>query len=321
MTLLKVCHRGSTPSADGKARAYSASIQVGDLEVATTVRDPRANDHSARLDWYFAEHIRFPFLDEQAAYDAEERIKEVGKALFDQIFGALAHREIGMLYEKLKNQGFNDCEIVISGPPEFHDLPWETMCDATGEVLAVRVPITRQLGAAAGGQDALQIGTTLNILLVTARPDGVADVAYRTIAQPLVEMLNTSDFQIKLDLVRPATYRELETRLAHATKAHGAGYYQIVHLDMHGVFHREGPPNVTGAAAVFESCGSGGADVVPAAKLAHLIAEHQVSMVITNACDSAAQSTDQLSLAQELVKAGVPPPVLGWLTRSPSQQR
>lgn len=80
----------------------------------------------------------------------------------------------------------------------------------------------------------VQPSATINLLLVTARPHGKRDVAYRTIQRPLIEMLRRSQLPVTVDVVRPGTWRALVDHLHAARRQHGIGHYQIIHFDLHG---------------------------------------------------------------------------------------
>src|SRR2546422_767408 len=83
-------------------------------------------------------------------------------------------------------------------------------------------------------QASVQPSPTINLLIVTARPFGRRDAGYRTISRPLVEALLQSKLPVKIDMVRPGTYRALENHLRATTAQHGVGYYQVIHFDVHG---------------------------------------------------------------------------------------
>ena len=81
----------------------------------------------------------------------------------------------------------------------------------------------------------------MNIVVVTARPDGPRDVGYRTISRPLLDALRTAGLPVTVDLVRPGTWQALRDHLRSATERHGSGWYQVIHFDLHGAFSGYGP--------------------------------------------------------------------------------
>jgi hypothetical protein len=69
------------------------------------------------------------------------------------------------------------------------------------------------------------------VLLVVARPHGKHDVGYRTISQPLVEAVQNANLPVKIDILRPGTYRALVEHLKNTTARRDKGYYHLIHFD------------------------------------------------------------------------------------------
>jgi len=88
--------------------------------------------------------------------------------------------------------------------------------------LTVRLPVTRRVDALSSKFDLPGRRPTLNILVVMARPDGLADVGYRTISRPLLDALRTAGLLVTVDLVRPGTWQALRDHLRAATERHGS---------------------------------------------------------------------------------------------------
>jgi tetratricopeptide (TPR) repeat protein len=318
VTAVRIGERGQRP--DGSFTVGVVFELGGEYEV--TVSDPGDPGVEQELVWYFEEHLRFPFLDQDRERGAVEQISAYGQALFAQLFGGDAAFD----YRQLRHGGFDGCRMDISGSAGFHRLHWETLRDPElNTPLAVRLPVTRRVGNqpskfALSGERA-----TLNILVVTARPDGPRDVGYRTISRPLLSALRQAEVPVAVDMVRPGTWQALRTHLSAVTQAHGSGWYHVVHFDLHGAFSDYGtleqqrqarrllfgsdqlaPFEGKQGFLFFETFEEGQADPVPAGAVASLLAEHRVPMVVLNACQSAMQTASEAGLAQLLVQAGVP---------------
>ena len=139
---------------------------------------------------------------------------------------------------------------------------------------------------------------------------------------------------MRVDLLRPGTYKALENHLREVSNDKGVGYYHVVHFDMHGSVltyeqfqrleaeHKKhanryqyatsyARPSVTkyeGSSAFlfFEGEQDDGADGVEARVLANLLQRHQVPITILNACQSGKQvGASESSLGNLLVQAGV----------------
>ncbi|BAL89598.1 hypothetical protein AMIS_43780 [Actinoplanes missouriensis 431] len=318
VAVIGVSERSREP--DGSFVVRVSFPDATEYEVA--VVDPAVAGDEERLAWYFEEHLRFPFLDQDWDDDAVERLQAYGQRLFDQIFGGPAAAD----YRALARRGFDGCRLQVQGSAAFHRLHWEALFDPELPVPAVlRLPVTRRVDLPSRGFELPPERPTLNILVVTARPGGRADVGFRTISRPLLDGLRTADRPVVVDLVRPGTWQAVERQLRDATKLHGTGYYQVVHFDVHGavagfdelqagraadryLFGSGKPVAFEGQRAFlfFETPVEGKSEPVSAQQVADLLAEHRVPVAVLNACQSAKEPASEASLAQRLVAAGVP---------------
>ena len=225
MTVIRVAENGE--SGDGPCRAV---ISFGDhAEYEISVASPA--DAESDLEWYFQEHIRFPFLDTDREQAATSRITAYGHDLFTQVFGGAAHYD----YRRLRDTSFDRCRLEVSGSARFHALHWEALRDPDIQgPLVMRLPITRRVGRLASKWELADGQPTLNILVVTARPKGPQDIGYRTISRPLLDGLRRARLPVAMDLVRPGTWEALKAHLRATTEEHGSGWYQVVHFDLHG---------------------------------------------------------------------------------------
>ena len=208
---------------------FEATLTIGGSLFEIRVSDPFFGDGREKaLEWYFEDWIRVPLTETTIADRAAKSVKDYGVALFGQVFG---DRRAFSAFERLAGN-LGDVEIVIQGDPGFQGLHWEAMWDENRATpLAIEAVMVRQRRVKDG---AVAIdrkdSTVLNLLVVTARPNEENDVGYRTISRPLVAGIEAGQLPVNVDFVRPGTYaafvRQLELR--------GAGYYHLVHFDMHG---------------------------------------------------------------------------------------
>jgi tetratricopeptide (TPR) repeat protein len=319
VTVIEVVERARAD--DGSFTVRVSFTDGGEYDA--TVRDPAGPGQEQRLAWYFEEHLRYPFLDREVAAQAVKDLQEYGRALFGQVFGGPAFAE----YRSWAVQAFDGCRLQVQGSAQFHRLHWEALLDPQGggSPLAVRLPVTRRVAGLGSQFTVAQSGDVLNILVVTARPDGPKDVGYRTISRPLLEGLRQADRPVRVELVRPGTWEALRDRLRSASAEHGSGFFHVVHFDLHGAVAgfadlergRQAKRNLFGDGLVeefagqrgflfFETATAGKARPVSAGQVAQLLAEHRVPVAVLNACQSAKESASEASLAQRLVDAGVP---------------
>lgn len=170
---------------------------------------------------------------------------------------------------------------------------------------------------------------TVNLLIVTARPHGKKDVAYRTISRPMVEALRQAQVPVQIDILRPGTYQALEHHLQETRDRQGAGYYHVIHFDVHGAvlsydklqegcktdlfvyqarYGRDDIQKYDGHKAFLflEGDKDEQADPVEAGELAELLITHQVPIAVLNACQSGKQiGASETSLGSRLIQAGV----------------
>jgi hypothetical protein len=233
MTVIRVSELGREH--DGPFRVLvSFDDEAEDLVEVTNPAHETVEKH---LSWYFEEHLRYPFLDQDKEQQAVRQIIEYGESLFSQILGGAANRA----YRSVRAGAFEGCRLEVQGSAAFHRLHWEALRDPDLALpLAVRLPVTRHVGDQPSRFKQRDGLPTLNILVVTARPDGPRDVGYRTISRPLLDALRTARLPITVDLVRPGTWAALHSHLQSATEQHGTAWYHIVHFDLHGAFSESG---------------------------------------------------------------------------------
>jgi tetratricopeptide (TPR) repeat protein len=316
-TVIRIDERGQ----DGGS--FLARVSFGNsAEYDVEVVDPADPTEEAHLAWYFQEHLRYPFLDKDLETQAVQHIAAYGEKLFSQVFGGIASYD----YRKLRSRAFDRCRVEVSGSAALHRLHWEALRDpALDTPLAIRLPVTRRIDAQESKFELPSGRPTLNILVVTARPDGPKDIGYRTISRPLLDALRMAGLPVTVDLVRPGTWEALRAHLRSATERYGSGWYQVLHFDLHGSFSEYAPLEEALRAGrllfsstslapfeghrgflFFETAQEGKARPVPAEDVAGLLAEHRVPVAVLNACQSAMQTASEAGLAQRLAEAGLP---------------
>ncbi|MCO5207344.1 MAG: tetratricopeptide repeat protein [Anaerolineae bacterium] len=305
-----------------------------------TITDPFNAEQEAELEWYFETWLELPFINTVRARKAAESITTYGTALFEQVFD---HKKVYAQYDRAKAKGVSQFEVEIAGTPAFHALHWEALQDPDRPPLAVDATILRKLIDPATEEIQPQEQVTLNILMVVARPGGRRDVGYRTIARPLVEALRDGKIRAQIDIVRPGTYEALTRHLEATRQEHGDGFYQIVHLDLHGslLTHEQYVAYQASKAAAgsgafdemlspmrygersefvpdveafegqrgflsFVGAKEGWSDLVIDTEIAALLQRYQIPIAVLNACQSGKQvGAAETSLGARLVAAGV----------------
>src|SRR5215468_3845171 len=93
---------------------------------SVTITDPFSCQQEEELEWYFEEHLRFPFTDQVKATRAAKSIQTYGEALFKQLF---ADPDGYAAYKACMAEGVHTMQIEIVGSHAFHTLHWETLKD------------------------------------------------------------------------------------------------------------------------------------------------------------------------------------------------
>ncbi|MBD2621647.1 tetratricopeptide repeat protein [Microcystis flos-aquae FACHB-1344] len=294
-----------------------------------TVTDPFTNQEEKDLEWYFEEWLVFPTLETDKAQKAANSVQNYGENLFKQVFQSNlnAYGE----YRDLRKQ-LSQLQIIIeSQSPEFQALHWEALKDPDlPRPFSIDCIISRQRRGATVVPVQMATYPTINLLVVIARPNEESDVNYRTISRPLVELVNSSEIPVKIDILRPGTYESLTRHLDEK----GEGYYHVIHFDVHGglMEYEQYQRQVHGdswryqrgwgledlaeyegvkAFLFLEGEEKGQATPVEATELANLLTGKNIPICILNACQSAKQipqeSEDyrETSLGSRLMTAGM----------------
>ncbi|HOO54073.1 MAG TPA: tetratricopeptide repeat protein [Methanothrix sp.] len=323
MTLITIRETGA---ADESPNATVSFDNRGENSI--TITDPFSEQEEQRLEWYFEEHLRFPFLEGVRAEEAKRSVASYGEVLFDQVF---QDRSIYSRYSQARQEGVEKLRFEIVGSPEFfHRLHWETLKDPELPTpFVVEAPMVRRTFHAPIIDAKSKLSPTINLLIVTARPDERRDVGYRTITRPLVESLRQASLKVRVDIVRPGTYEALTKHLDSVRDDHGAGFYHIVHFDLHGGLltyeqlqkgseaesllyqTRYGrgdiePYEGRKAFLSFEGEEAGKSDLAEAGEIAELLINHRIPIAVLNACQSGKQVADsESSLASRFLEAGI----------------
>lgn len=166
--------------AEGQIRAEGGAAEPFDA--------PLSDEELEDLRWYLEDYVRAPYaVYEDRGKTIEGRLPEWGEALFSSVFGT--EREGGKVYQRAS--GGDDWELwIASESTAFLSLPWELLRDPDRPTpLALGISgIHRTVGTA---QEAVAApsGDALRVLMVIARPYGLQDVPYRTVARPLLKRL------------------------------------------------------------------------------------------------------------------------------------
>ncbi|MGK7893845.1 MAG: CHAT domain-containing protein [Xenococcus sp. (in: cyanobacteria)] len=327
MNVITIREQGQTK------KGYNATLVIDGSNYNITVSDPFEAREEQELEWYFEQWLRYPILEQVKANRAKESVRKYGEELFQQIF----QKDINA-YAKYSQLRGNLSQVQIeieSITPEFHAIHWEALQDPDlPRPLAVDSVLIRKNVKPAVIEANVNESPTVNLLVVTARPNADEDVAYRTISRPLVEAIRNAKLRVNIELLRPGTYEALERHL----ESKGSGYYHIVHFDVHGAlinyedyqryqkevennpllfksrFGRGEIEEYEGVKAFLSLEGEkkGEHDLVEAREISNLLMGRGIPVCILNACQSGKQLNQsdsgdnrETSLGSRLMNAGM----------------
>ena len=194
------------------------------------------SDLMRELRWYLEGFLDYPFPPEtEHAERVRDALRRWGVEAFNKLFG---DRRGGEIFNDATREGYESLHLLISSDdPQVLGWPWEALHDPQVGQLAQTCQIERRLNTVRKPDKVGQRWPKdqVNILLVTARPYE-ADVRYRSISRPLVELIDKQDLPAQVTVLRPPTFENLREHLRERPN-----HYHIVHFDGHGSYGRALP--------------------------------------------------------------------------------
>ncbi len=267
------------------------------------------SDLLCELRWYLEDFLNYPFPPET---DHAERVLKALRDWGEETFRVLfANRTGGRMFDAATAADYANLRLQISSDdPRILAWPWEALRnDEIGVELAHTCRIERKLNALPEPRPipANLPQDRIRILLVVCRPYGDRDVRFRSVARPIVDLIEDQNLPAEVEVLRPPTFAQLREHLRQ-----NKGRYHILHFDGHGAY--EGAPAANGyqltapeGLLVFET-EEGEPDPITSSTLNKLLLDSDIPSVVLNACQSAMQSQDAVdpfaSVAAALLRAG-----------------
>ena len=215
------------------------------------------SDLMRELQWYLETFLEYPFPPET---DHAERVlqalKQWGEQAFDALFGS---RAAGRMFDAATSEDYTRLHLQISSDDaRVLAWPWEALRDPELGYLAQTCQVERRLNKLRDPQPlpASLPRNRVNILLVVARPCGPRDVGYRSIARPLVELIERQKLPAYVHLLRPPTFDQLRQHLRDRQNQNaGSGRYRARAAALHlGHVQRSSAPRC-GRSLRLKRCG------------------------------------------------------------------
>ncbi|MER5756028.1 SAV_2336 N-terminal domain-related protein [Streptomyces sp. NPDC002088] len=303
----------STPGALRVTWWPAGSVQPAWVSDTVEMTWPLQGHELEELRWYLEEYLRAPFgVYGERGPQVAAQLQSWGEKVFEAVFGTGSARDAYMRARTLATARRGSLEIVvISGAPGPLGWPWELIAEPgrqTPLALDEQMTVSRTMPTARLGDVFITGGSRLRILMVISRPHGTRDTGYQMIARPLLHRLKAVRGQVEVVVLRPPTLEHLQQMLGQAWSS--GEPFHIVHFDGHGVFGQAA--NQLGRPAMPDGQGmlafekpDGDPDLVPAGKVAWLLKQAQVPVVVLNACQSAAVGSEvEAGVATRLLQEG-----------------
>ncbi|HMT94674.1 CHAT domain-containing protein [uncultured Thiothrix sp.] len=278
------------------------------------------------LSWYLEQyHVWAVGIFRARAEDFEKLLPQWGKALYQATLGKdychpilqawHQHKDADRRFsvqisaEVMEGASTEEQEQARMAASRLQAVPWELLHDGEGYLAEGKYPIrVRRRLPNYQQHEALQLSLPIRILLVTSRPEekGVGYIDHRASALPLVSAVENLGSLVQLTLLSPATVQALEQELQRASRANEP--YHVLHFDGHGVYDAQ-----YGLGALcFEKAEDSKQleqrrmDLVHADKLAALLRDYRIPLVVLEACQSAQSDKNPTdSVAASLLQQGI----------------
>ena len=169
-----------------------------------------------KVRWYLEDYAEFPADPAPAlAASAEQVLADTGTGLFARVFDGM---DAAGIWTQARARLSEVRVEVDTDPAEAPGLPWELLRDpGTDTALAVGAGefVRTHLQTAGRARLPGAAGDELRVLLVICRPGGRTDVPFRSVASRLVRGGADQMDGLRLDVLRPATFKQL-SKVLHA---------------------------------------------------------------------------------------------------------
>lgn len=293
----------------------------GDETEPLDFQTPIGPEDYADIAWYletYATHY-ITDVDIDRADHIAKRLKTLGENLFLSVFAdATAKR----LFDRFQDTDEKRLITLYAQHPAVLSLPWELLRPPKQTYLMhEKLSIRRRYLGAGGGRTAYKVSSKdrLRVLFVVSRPSDANFINPRTDALAVMHAIKTTQANIELEFLRPATLDKLINRLENDRLPP----IDILHFDGHGAFFnaaaeptsakradnplsKQAQPESNNGYLLFETA-DGNNDFVSAETLADALYRKKIALVVLSACQSAAMGDDALtSVAARLTHAGLP---------------
>jgi len=224
-------------------RHWSVSISWEGEHQDVQIVSPATSDDEQLLQWYLEDFaIQDPF-DNLRASTSLKLIQDYGHQLVKSL-------DLSSLLptEHLQDHIVFEIQELGEQQPSIHGIHWEILesLDIWPSPAPKSVCIIR-LGHGTGQTLPIDPGAalrdgehTLDIVVVSARPQGTNDIPHRIVSRQILDVIrklpDDKAPNVRMHVVRPGTVAALESHLSQLDKK---GHVNLVHFDLHGEADKE----------------------------------------------------------------------------------
>ncbi|MEM7012903.1 MAG: CHAT domain-containing protein, partial [Verrucomicrobiota bacterium] len=209
-----------------------------DLEGVAEIDFDLSESEREDLRWYLEDYLQIANAVESVVPEqVEAMMKAKGEELYRKVLRA--NDDTQDIWSSIRNH-LADLRIEITtGVAEAASIPWELMFESKSDSpIALRVESFVRVQSNPNidfvSVPKLRKNQQLRLLYVVCRPNGVADVDLRAVANRILNGLGENRARFDITALRPPTYEQLQKELRDAKEA--GEPYHIVHFDGHGVY-------------------------------------------------------------------------------------
>ncbi|MCL5097703.1 MAG: tetratricopeptide repeat protein [Candidatus Omnitrophica bacterium] len=256
--------------------------------------------HSDLFKWYFEQYLVAPWNeDRHRAQQAESVMEQTGTALFRAVFGDPRTAE---LYLQAADDLIQTRVFISADHPAVAVLPWELLRDPArgdyGDLSRTAYAFVRGRPTGLASPTTVELDdSTLNLLLITRPPGTEENRRFESIARLLLELFRGHQDRVRLEILRPASVKQLARILAEKR-----GFYHAVHLECPITLPADGKP----PGLLLEDL-EGKTEWAQCQELGGLLAEFHVPMVFASAAQSGMEHAETVYpwIGYQFIQEGV----------------
>ncbi len=273
---------------------------LGSDHAGDFLTDPLTAEKWKDLRWYLEQYWDqfYKMGSSDRGNRVENFLPELGKELYRQVFGSEEASKI--MSQWLLRPAKQHQISIISDLPDVLNLPWELLHDDDFLALRHGFSLVRRLPQSTITATKVPFELPLRVLLVSPRPQNLGFIDPRIIARELLDELQeqVQAGKIVVEFLRPPTLNALSDRLEN----NKLPQIHVLHFDGHGEYDWNSKLGIL----YFEKK-NGQRDPVTSQKIAQILRNSGVLLVVMTSCQSAVGAEDNIfsNLTTRLIECDI----------------